>query len=166
MRHGFLRSQSLLVTLRIPRRLRVFTRGYALIRTMVWLSILCAFSTTATARWYTIELLAFAYPEQSAAESVEYWPIDPEEPDWDTAAGDILGARAPASGVITSPYGVRRYYNGVFARNYFHRGLDYGAETGTPVVAPADGEVVLVGRVRISCNVLCCHAVENAQHAR
>ncbi|MEL6710167.1 MAG: CsiV family protein [Pseudomonadota bacterium] len=75
-----------------------------MIRTMVWLSILCAFSTTATARWYTIELLAFAYPEQPAAESVEHWPADPEEPDWDTAAGDVLGARAPASGVRLVKY--------------------------------------------------------------
>jgi murein DD-endopeptidase MepM/ murein hydrolase activator NlpD len=53
----------------------------------------------------------------------------------------------PSEGRVSSPYGVRRYYNGVFADNYFHRGVDYAAPTGTPVVAPAPGRVALVGRV-------------------
>ncbi len=61
---------------------------------IIWLAIFCVFSTTAAARWYTIELLAFAYPEQPAAEDVEYWPTEPGEPDWDSAAGDILSAQA------------------------------------------------------------------------
>ncbi|WP_017712159.1 M23 family metallopeptidase [Prochlorothrix hollandica] len=51
----------------------------------------------------------------------------------------------PTSGEVTSIYGIRRYYNGEFAEDYFHRGVDYGAGTGTPVVAPADGIVALVG---------------------
>jgi len=70
-----------------------------LIRTIVWLSLLSVFSTTAAARWYTIELLAFAYPEQPAEATAEYWPADPEQPDWERAAGDIQGPQAPATGV-------------------------------------------------------------------
>ncbi len=62
---------------------------------IIWLSIFCVFSTTAAARWYTIELLAFAYPEQSTAEDAEYWPPEPAEPDWESAAGDLLSAQAP-----------------------------------------------------------------------
>jgi len=52
----------------------------------------------------------------------------------------------PSEGEITTVYGVRRYYNGEFAQDYYHRGVDYGAGTGSPIVAPAAGKVVLVGR--------------------
>ncbi len=51
----------------------------------------------------------------------------------------------PAQGPTTTPYGVRRYYDGVFAENYYHRGLDYAGAVGSPVVAPAAGRVGLVG---------------------
>lgn len=53
----------------------------------------------------------------------------------------------PNQGPITTIYGVRRYYNGVFAQDYYHRGVDYAGGTGSPVVAPAAGRVALVGRV-------------------
>src|SRR6476469_1354801 len=52
----------------------------------------------------------------------------------------------PNSGEITTIYGVRRYYNGVFAQDYYHRGVDYAVAYGSPVVAPAAGRVSLVGR--------------------
>ncbi len=52
---------------------------------------------------------------------------------------------APNQGRTSSPYGVRRYYNGKFAEDYYHRGLDYAGGYGSAVVAPAGGEVVLVG---------------------
>jgi murein DD-endopeptidase MepM/ murein hydrolase activator NlpD len=52
----------------------------------------------------------------------------------------------PNSGQITTTYGVRRYYNGVFAKDYFHRGVDYAGAYGSPIVAPAAGRVALVGR--------------------
>jgi murein DD-endopeptidase MepM/ murein hydrolase activator NlpD len=54
--------------------------------------------------------------------------------------------RKPNSGQITTTYGVRRYYNGVFAKDYFHRGVDYAGAYGSPIVAPAAGRVALVGR--------------------
>ena len=52
---------------------------------------------------------------------------------------------APSDGVITTQYGQQRYYNGKFAKNYYHRGIDYGADKGAPVSSPASGRVVLVG---------------------
>jgi murein DD-endopeptidase MepM/ murein hydrolase activator NlpD len=52
----------------------------------------------------------------------------------------------PNSGEITTIYGVRRYYNGVFAKDYYHRGVDYAGPYGSAVVAPAAGRVALVGR--------------------
>jgi murein DD-endopeptidase MepM/ murein hydrolase activator NlpD len=52
---------------------------------------------------------------------------------------------APNQGRTSSPFGVRRYYNGEFATDYYHRGLDYAGGYGSAVVAPAGGKVVLVG---------------------
>lgn len=52
----------------------------------------------------------------------------------------------PNEGPITGVYGIRRYYNGVFAQDYYHRGVDYAGAYGSPVIAPAAGRVVLVGR--------------------
>ncbi|MFB8796420.1 MAG: M23 family metallopeptidase [Microcoleus sp.] len=52
----------------------------------------------------------------------------------------------PNSGEITTIYGVRRYYNGVFAQDYYHRGIDYAGDYGSPILAPAAGRVSLVGR--------------------
>jgi len=54
----------------------------------------------------------------------------------------------PTSGRVSTIFGVRRYYNGVFAQNYYHRGVDYATGTGTSVVAPAAGRVALIGRER------------------
>lgn len=53
----------------------------------------------------------------------------------------------PSGGRTSTQYGVRRYYNGVFAQDYYHRGLDYAAPTGSPVISPAGGRIALVGRV-------------------
>ncbi len=53
----------------------------------------------------------------------------------------------PNQGELTSGYGIRRYYNGVFAKDYYHRGVDYAGGVGSPVIAPAGGRVALVGRV-------------------
>ncbi len=53
----------------------------------------------------------------------------------------------PNEGRISTGYGIRRYYNGVFAKDYYHRGVDYAGSTGSPVVAPAAGRIALVGTV-------------------
>jgi len=52
----------------------------------------------------------------------------------------------PNQGPVTSEFGIRRYYNGEFAKDYYHRGVDYAGGTGSPVVAAAAGRVALVGR--------------------
>ena len=53
----------------------------------------------------------------------------------------------PSIGYVSSTYGLQRYYNGVFAENYYHRGVDYAAGNGSPIYAPAAGRIVVVGRV-------------------
>ena len=45
----------------------------------------------------------------------------------------------PTQGVISSPYGLR------FGGTEFHQGIDIAAETGTPIVATADGVVTAAG---------------------
>jgi murein DD-endopeptidase MepM/ murein hydrolase activator NlpD len=53
----------------------------------------------------------------------------------------------PNDGEITTVFGVQRYYNGEFANDYYHRGVDYAGGTGSPVIAPASGYIRLVGYV-------------------
>lgn len=54
--------------------------------------------------------------------------------------------KRPNNGPTTTGYGVRRYYNGEFSKDYFHRGVDYAGNYGSPVLAAAAGEVALIGR--------------------
>ncbi len=49
----------------------------------------------------------------------------------------------PVSGRLSSPFGLRRFFNGE-ARNP-HSGLDFAVPSGTPIKAPAAGKVVLTG---------------------
>lgn len=53
----------------------------------------------------------------------------------------------PSTGYISSTYGLQRYYNGVFAEDYYHRGVDYAAGNGSPIYAPTAGKIIVVGRV-------------------
>ncbi len=55
--------------------------------------------------------------------------------------------KRPNQGRMSTQYGVRRYYNGVFANDYYHRGQDFAGASGSTVIAPAAGRVVLVGTV-------------------
>jgi murein DD-endopeptidase MepM/ murein hydrolase activator NlpD len=52
----------------------------------------------------------------------------------------------PTTGRVSTIFGVRRYYNGVLAQDYYHRGVDYAASAGTAVIAPASGRIALVGK--------------------
>jgi lysostaphin len=79
--------------------------------------------------------------EYELKRAAEFKALQTPEKFWD---GPFL---APNKGRISTIYGVRRYYNGKFADDYYHRGVDYAGAAGSPVVAPAAGRVVLVGRV-------------------
>ncbi|HBX54574.1 M23 family metallopeptidase [Pseudomonas sp. UBA2684] len=49
----------------------------------------------------------------------------------------------PVNGPLSSPFGLRRFFNGE-ERNP-HSGLDFAANRGTPIKAPAAGTVILLG---------------------
>ena len=49
----------------------------------------------------------------------------------------------PVNGPLSSPFGLRRFFNGE-ERNP-HSGLDFAAASGTPIKAPAAGKVILLG---------------------
>ncbi len=49
----------------------------------------------------------------------------------------------PVIGTITGNFGTQRYYNG--KKGNFHNGVDIAAKTGTNIVAPSSGVVMLIG---------------------
>ncbi|TRX76390.1 peptidoglycan DD-metalloendopeptidase family protein [Pseudomonas mangiferae] len=49
----------------------------------------------------------------------------------------------PVNGPLSSPFGLRRFFNGE-ERNP-HAGLDFAVPAGTPIKSPAAGKVVLIG---------------------
>lgn len=52
----------------------------------------------------------------------------------------------PSAARKSSAFGVKRSYNGGPVESY-HKGLDFAASTGSPVLAPADAKVILTGQV-------------------
>lgn len=54
---------------------------------------------------------------------------------------------------LTAPFGIRRSYNGG-PYNSFHGGLDIGGPSTTPVVAPANGIIVLAERLQVRGNAM------------
>ncbi|AHV93132.1 peptidoglycan DD-metalloendopeptidase family protein [Bordetella holmesii] len=61
----------------------------------------------------------------------------------DVTPSNVILDRPVRGGRLSSPFGLRRFFNGQ-ERNP-HSGLDFAVPAGTPIRAPAAGKVVLVG---------------------
>ncbi len=59
---------------------------------------------------------------------------------------------APSSGVMDSPYGMQSMYNG--HRTWWHQGVDFAAEAGSPVVAANAGIVALAQALPLGGNTV------------
>lgn len=107
----------------------------------------------------TFELHAKAYEEQHLTLKNKRF-VDPTAEDMKRIRGDLRLSRQayntfrmqeqvpmqfvlPVHGVLTSPFGLRRFFNGE-PRNP-HSGLDLAVPAGTPVHAPAAGRVLATG---------------------
>jgi murein DD-endopeptidase MepM/ murein hydrolase activator NlpD len=60
---------------------------------------------------------------------------------------------APVQGCFTSPFGVKRLYNGKYRGNY-HSGLDQRSPMGTPIRAISDGVVKIVRKFNINGDIV------------
>lgn len=49
----------------------------------------------------------------------------------------------PVEGITTGTFGTKRFYNGV--EGNYHNGFDIAADTGTNIVAPSSGKIILTG---------------------
>lgn len=71
---------------------------------------------------------------------------------WSEREPDKLNLAQPVPGVRSSSFGLRRIFNGQ-SRNP-HSGMDIAAPSGTPVLAPAAGEVVATGNYFFNGNAV------------
>jgi murein DD-endopeptidase MepM/ murein hydrolase activator NlpD len=62
---------------------------------------------------------------------------------WRTTPQVNLNFEMPVKGIITSPFGLRRIFNGEPRKP--HSGLDIAADVGTPIHAPSPGVVLVTG---------------------
>ena len=62
---------------------------------------------------------------------------------WNDDSPDTLRFRLPVDGPLSSPFGLRRFFNQQPRKP--HSGLDIAAAEGTPIRAPADGTVLDTG---------------------
>lgn len=106
----------------------------------------------------SIDIEDFTYPEQHlTVKKNQVWPnedelkrIREESAKMNRVYNSFSALEIPKEGMIwpirgpqSSAFGLRRFFNG--QERAAHSGIDIAAPTGTPIQAPAAGEVVLTG---------------------
>ncbi|NBU26928.1 MAG: M23 family metallopeptidase [Caulobacteraceae bacterium] len=95
----------------------------------------------------TIEAGDLQYAELNGVKFYEFTRADGKAQFFDEAGKNIKGflLRTPVDGArITSGFGFRRHP--ILGYNKMHQGIDFGAGSGTPVLAAGDGVVEMAGR--------------------
>ena len=110
------------------------------------------------ARSLSFDVTGYAYATQALRVAPRHVDLAPEDAaraererphirkmltTWSDAAPPTLELKLPVQGRRSSPFGLRRTFNGQ-SRNP-HSGLDLAGPVGTPVLAPAAGRVIDVG---------------------
>ena len=80
-----------------------------------------------------------------AEQTQAYQTFSPHQP-------SNLSFDLPVQGPLSSPFGLRRFFNGE-ERNP-HSGLDFSVGAGTPIKAPAAGKVILIGNYFFNGNTV------------
>jgi len=71
---------------------------------------------------------------------------------WDSHSPDSLRFHRPIDGPVSSPFGLRRFFNGQARKP--HSGLDLAAPEGTPIRAPAGGRISDAGNFFFNGNTV------------
>ncbi len=71
---------------------------------------------------------------------------------WDQLDIESLTLKSPTKGIISSPFGLRRFYNKQPRKP--HSGLDIAAPKGTPIYAPLAGKITETGNFFFNGNVV------------
>lgn len=117
----------------IARHILLRARGLRLLAAAALLMSPLANAATATQAQYDEEMPLISWSAVSGEREIS--PVD---------ARELRALRPPLLYLhVTSPFGER--LNPVMLRKVFHKGVDYGAPTGTPVYAAQFGTVEAVG---------------------
>ncbi len=78
--------------------------------------------------------------------------MDKSLDEWNNQSNINMHFIWPVKGPISSPFGLKRFYNGEARKP--HSGIDIAVPKGTPIVAPADGTVINTGNYFFNGNTV------------